>query len=98
MKARVTGRVWGLAGIALALGSVSTTAGAADDKCDRACMRGVMDQYFAAVFRHDPQAAPLAAKTRATVNAVELERGSGVWKSVTGYGAVERRYFDVRER
>lgn len=98
MKARVMGKAWGLAGIALALGSLGGTAAAADDKCDRACMRGVMDQYFAAVFRHDPKAAPLAAKTRATVNAVELAQGTGVWNSVTGYGAVERRYFDVPER
>jgi hypothetical protein len=98
MKPLVMRKVLGIVGTVLALGSFVPPATAADDRCDRACMRGVMDQYFAAVFRHDPKAAPLAAKTRATVNAAELEQGSGVWKSVTGYGAVARRYFDVPER
>jgi hypothetical protein len=94
-----THKVWVLvAGAAFTLMPLGSPATAADDRCDRACMRGVMDQYFAAVFRHDPKAAPLAANARATVNAVELEQGTGVWKSVTGYGAVERRYFDVPER
>lgn len=97
MKPVVMRRMLGAVAV-LALGSLAVPATAADDRCDRACLRGVMDQYFAALFKHDPKAAPLAAKTRATVNAVELEPGTGVWKSVTGYGAVERRYFDVPER
>lgn len=90
MKPLITHQVWALvAGAAFTLVPLGSPAAAADDRCDRACMRGVMDQYFAAVFRHDPQAAPLAASTRATVNAAELEQGAGVWNSVTGYGAAD---------
>jgi len=92
MGPQFTRAVCGLAAAVLALGA---EAQAADSPCDRSCLRGVMDQYFAAVFKHDPKAAPLANGTRATVNAVQIEQGADVWKTVTDYGPVQRRYFDV---
>ncbi len=85
-------------GAMIAAGSgFAGSAAAADNKCDRVCMRGVLDAYFDAVFRHDAKAAPLAATARATENAAPLANGAGVWRTVTGYGAVQRRYFDVAE-
>ena len=82
--------------LTLGCGMPALVVAAAND-CDRACMRGVLDQYLDAVFRHDATRAPLAANARATENAAPLANGAGVWRSVTGYGPVQRRYFDVPE-
>jgi hypothetical protein len=62
--------------------------------CDRTCLIGMLDQYLAAVVKHDPAAAPLFVTFRQTENAVVVLRGNGVWKSVTGLGKVQRRYAD----
>lgn len=84
----------------LILGSLMTlTAGhgrvacAAD--CDRACLRGLLDGYLAAVVKHDPGAARLADGYRHTENAIDVPLGRGVWQSVTGLGEVQRRYLDA---
>jgi hypothetical protein len=62
--------------------------------CDRACLRTMLDQYLAAVIRHDPAAAPLAVGFRQTENAINVRPGGGVWKTVTALGRVQRRYVD----
>jgi len=46
------------------------------------------------VIKHDPAAAPLVAGFRQTENAINVRPGNGVWKTVTGLGAVQRRYLD----
>jgi hypothetical protein len=63
--------------------------------CDRACLRTMLDQYLAAVVKHDPAAAPLVVGFRQTENAINTRPGNGVWKTVTGLGKVQRRYFDT---
>jgi hypothetical protein len=68
---------------------------AANNDCNRACMRSVLDQYLDAVFQHTPNTAPLSAKARATENAAPLENGAGIWRTANGYGQLERRYFDT---
>ena len=65
--------------------------------CDRKCMRKIDDEYMSAVFAHDPSKAPLAKDARATENAAPLANGDGIWKTVTGFGAVQRRYFDTTQ-
>jgi hypothetical protein len=67
---------------------------AAANDCDRACLRGTLDQYLNAVVKHDPGAAPLFVGFRQTENAVVVRLGTGVWKSVTALGKVQRRYLD----
>jgi hypothetical protein len=62
--------------------------------CDRACLRTMLDQYLAAVVKHDPAAAPLVVGFRQTENAINVRLGNGVWKTVTGLGKVQRKYFD----
>ncbi len=62
--------------------------------CDRACLRTVLDQYLAAVVKHDPSSAPLVLGYRHTENAVNKKLGDGVWKSVTGLGKMQRKFFD----
>src|SRR5688500_17113698 len=66
----------------------------AQQACDRACLRTMLDQYLNAVIKHDPAAAPLAVGFRQTENAINTRPGNGVWKTVTGVGKVQRRYFD----
>jgi hypothetical protein len=63
--------------------------------CDRACLKTTLDQYLNAVVKHDPSAAPLMIGFRQTENATVIKLGNGVWKSVTGLGKVQRRYFDA---
>jgi hypothetical protein len=72
-----------------ALGSAS-----AQSPCDRACLRSLLDQYLDAVVKHDPKAAPLVVGFRQTENAINMSPGSGVWKTVTGLGKMQRRYLD----
>ena len=67
---------------------------AAGAPCDRACLRTTMDAYLNAVVKHDPAAAPLMIGFRQTENAVVVRDGTGVWKTVTALGAMQRRYFD----
>ena len=59
--------------------------------CDRACLRTLLDQYLNAVIKHDPSAAPLMIGFRQTENAVVVRPGTGLWKSMTGLGAMQRR-------
>src|SRR5215467_6382376 len=66
----------------------------AADNCDRACLKTALDQYLNAVIAHNPSAAPLFPGFRQTENAVVVKLGTGVWKSVTGLGKVQRRYAD----
>jgi hypothetical protein len=79
------------AAIAVAAG---VNAFAAANDCDRACLRNALDQYLNAVVKHDPAAVPLFTGFRQTENAVVVRTGTGMWKTVTGLGKVQRRYVD----
>ena len=81
-----------LTGVLVVLSSVGRAS--AQTVCDRTCLRTLLDQYLAAVVKHDPKAAPLIAGFRQTENAVNVSPGGGVWKSVTGLGKMQRRYVD----
>lgn len=74
--------------------AVSAGSASAQD-CDRACLKTSLDQYMNAVIAHNPAAAPLFPGFRQTENAVVVKLGSGTWKSVTGLGKVQRRFFDA---
>ena len=67
---------------------------AAANDCDRTCLKGALDQYLNAVVKHDPAAAPLFVGFRQTDNAVVVRPGTGVWKTVTALGKVQRRFLD----
>jgi hypothetical protein len=62
--------------------------------CDRACLKSTLDQYLAAVVKHDRAAAPLGLAFRQTENAAVVPAGAGLWKSMTAVGKLDRRYFD----
>jgi hypothetical protein len=74
----------------------STNAHAQQDSsgCDRACLRQVLDAYLAGVFKHDPSAARLTDDHYATENTAVVHNGEGFWKDISGYGELQRRYFD----
>ena len=71
-----------------------TASASAQEACDPACLRTMLDQYLNAVLTHDPAAAPLVVGFRQTENAINVRPGNGVWKTVTALGAVQRRYLD----
>ena len=62
--------------------------------CDRACLVSVLDTYLNAVIAHDPAKAPLVVGFRTTENAINVRPGQGMWKTMTGLGAVQRRFAD----
>jgi hypothetical protein len=82
-------------GVLMAVGLVGPAfAQAPQAACDRACLRTMLDQYLTAVVKHEPAAAPLIIGFRQTENAINVPPGGGVWKTVTGLGKMQRRYFD----
>lgn len=64
--------------------------------CDRACLRGMIDQYLAALVKHDPKPLPLAAKVRFTEDLQELQLGDGLWRTIEGLRAFRQDVLDVR--
>jgi hypothetical protein len=72
----------------------SASRATAADQCDRACLKAMLDKYLTAVTTHNPSSAPLFSGFRQTENAVVVKFGTGVWKSVTGLGKVQRRFMD----
>jgi len=50
--------------------------------CDRACLDGFMDQYLAALGKHDPSNLPMAASAKLTENTKPVGLGDGLWKTM----------------
>jgi hypothetical protein len=65
---------------------VTTTTQSRAASCNRACLEGFVDRYFAAVIADDPAAAPLAQRVRFTENGQVLPLGEGLWKSMKSAG------------
>src|SRR5687767_10848418 len=86
---------WMLVGALVALSGAVRAPAQAQAACDRACLGTMLDQYLAAVVKHDPKAAPLIVGFRQTENAINVAPGNGVWKTVTGLGKMQRRYLDA---
>jgi hypothetical protein len=84
----------GMLATTLLLASVAAHAQAAPGGCDRACLKQALDAYLGAVFKHEPAAAPLTADHYATENTAVVRNGEGFWKDVSGYGELQRRFFD----
>jgi hypothetical protein len=54
--------------------------------CDRACLEGYVDKYFAAVIDNDPARIPLAPDVRFTENGQKLTIGDGLWNTLKATG------------
>src|SRR5436305_2564429 len=62
--------------------------------CDRACLKGMLEQYLNAVIQHNPSSVALTPGYRQTENAVVRRPGQGIWQTARSPGGVQRRYFD----
>jgi hypothetical protein len=62
--------------------------------CNRACLEGVIDQYLAAVVKHDPKAAPLSEDIKYTENAQVVKAGDGFWKTAQAVGSYRHVFAD----
>src|ERR1700685_2635789 len=54
--------------------------------CNRACLEGLIDQYWAAVVAHDPKRLPLSGDVKYTENDQVMDIGDGFWKTAEGRG------------
>ena len=54
--------------------------------CDRACLEGFVDRYFAAVIDNEPSRIPLSPEVRFTENAQQLTIGDGLWNTMKATG------------
>jgi len=52
--------------------------------CDRACMVKLMDQYLAAVVKHNPAGVPIAKDVKLVENLKDTPVGKGLWETATG--------------
>jgi hypothetical protein len=62
--------------------------------CNRACLEGVIDQYLAALVKHDPKGVPLSEDVVYTENAQALKVGDGFWKTAEGLGNYKHIFAD----
>jgi len=68
--------------ILLILGSFRFASAA--ERCDRACLVALMDQYLAALPKHDPSGLPLAKDVKLVENTEKIPIGKGLWETATG--------------
>jgi hypothetical protein len=97
MPRHLISRATSLGAVALAAVLLTGTLAQAQEAtggCDRACLRQALETYLAGVFKHDPGAARLTDDHYATQNTAAVRSGEGFWKDISGYGALQRRYFD----
>jgi hypothetical protein len=65
--------------------------------CDRACLKGHIDGYVAAMLAHDPKRLPLSSRARFTEDTAEKQLTDSVlWKSASGVRPFRQDYLDVR--
>jgi hypothetical protein len=89
MTTRPSRLVWLLGAVTLA--SVAGVANAQAPPCDRACLTGFIDAYYAALIANDAKKLPQAAKARITENGAEKPLAGTFWD-----GAAETVYrFDI---
>lgn len=72
------------------------TATGSTASCDRACLKGHIDGYVAAMLAHDPSRLPLAPDARFTEDTVEKQLGeSPLWQNATVAREFRQDYLDV---
>ena len=62
--------------------------------CDRACLKGVIDQYLNALVAHDPTRAPLAPDARFAQDNQPLHVGEALWLTASGLGTYKHYFTD----
>jgi hypothetical protein len=56
----------------------------AAQSCDRQCLVDVMQNYLAALVKHDPKAVPFGAEIKFTENTANIPVGDGLWVTASG--------------
>jgi len=84
-------RIHPLWATALLLASGALVCGAApaanqSGRCDRDCLKGLMDDYLAALLAHDPARLPTAPGVKFTENTNRMALGDGLWQTIDGLG------------
>lgn len=72
---------------ALLAASAPAAFGADSGRCDRDCLKGLMDQYLVALAAHDPARVPTASHVKFTENTNRMALGDGLWHTIDGLGA-----------
>jgi hypothetical protein len=52
--------------------------------CDRQCLVALMQDYLAALVKHDPKAVPFADEVKFTENTANIPVGEGLWVTASG--------------
>jgi hypothetical protein len=52
-------------------------------QCDRACLKGTVDTYLAAVVAHDPSRVHFSPTVKFVENTVPMSPGEGLWKTAS---------------
>jgi hypothetical protein len=76
-------KVMVILGVLLFISGASGFAPAAE-KCDRACLVALMDQYLTAVVRHNPAGVPIASDVKLVENLKQTPVGKGFWETASG--------------
>jgi hypothetical protein len=69
-------------------------ASAQGNRCDRACLEGIANQYLQALAARDPKQAPLASDIKYTENGIRLLPGEGKWLTVSAEGTFKLHIAD----
>ena len=84
-----------VAAVALAgFARLAASTGPISLNCDRACLEGVMNQYLAAVVKHDPKGLPLSEDVIYTENDQVMKVGDGFWKTAEAIGNYKHYFAD----
>jgi hypothetical protein len=78
--------------------AVTAAAVANTAPCDRACLRGIAEDYLAAMLAHAPGKAPLALNARYTENGVDLSLPDGLWRTLGKLGTYRLYVADPQDR
>jgi len=67
-----------------------------ESACDRACLRGLADQYLSAVAARKASSLPLTDNVRYTENGQELELTDGFWGTANAVGNYKQHFVDTQ--
>jgi hypothetical protein len=87
-----------IAAAALVSLSAFSSASAAAQACDRACLTGLMTQFIDAVVTHDFSTLPLTDDVKYTEDSRNARLGEGIWQSITANGGFRQDYIDARKQ
>jgi hypothetical protein len=73
--------------------AISATAASAETTaCDRNCLTRMVDEYLAAMVKHDPAGLPLAPNDKFTENTGKIDVGDGLWVGASNVSTTFRIY------